>query len=146
MRLAHPDQPGTQGGALRLRRQHESRRRRLATARERQPGQLRVAKLVAAGLEVRAADGSARTPKTRLFTLVLLVADHAGLARFGTVAIDGIKIAANASIDVNRKTDWLPPVHVSPLHSNSSASRRTKPTLKAFATTSPDRWPAAETY
>jgi len=31
-----------------------------------------------------------------LFTHVLLIAGHAGLARFGTVAIDGTKIAANA--------------------------------------------------
>jgi transposase len=42
-----------------------------------------------------------------LFTRVLLIAGHAGLARFGTVAIDGTKIAANASIDANRGADWL---------------------------------------
>ncbi len=42
-----------------------------------------------------------------LFTHVLLIAGHAGLARFGTVAIDGTKIAANASIDANRGADWL---------------------------------------
>lgn len=42
-----------------------------------------------------------------LFTQVLLVAATAGLARFGTVAIDGTKIAANASIDANRGQDWL---------------------------------------
>ena len=42
-----------------------------------------------------------------LFTQVLLVAARAGLARFGTVAIDGTKIAANASIDANRGGDWL---------------------------------------
>jgi hypothetical protein len=39
-----------------------------------------------------------------------------------------------------------PPVQVSHLHSNSSASRRRKPALNAFATTFADRWPAAETY
>lgn len=42
-----------------------------------------------------------------LFTQVLLVAARAGLARFGTVAIDGTKIAANASIDANRGRQWL---------------------------------------
>jgi transposase len=42
-----------------------------------------------------------------LFTQVLLVAAAAGLARFGTVAIDGTKIAANASRDANRHHDRL---------------------------------------
>jgi transposase len=42
-----------------------------------------------------------------LFTQVLQVAATAGLARFGTVAIDGTKIAANASMDANRHRDWL---------------------------------------
>jgi transposase len=42
-----------------------------------------------------------------LFTQVLLIAARAGLARFGTVAIDGTKIPANASIDANRGHDWL---------------------------------------
>jgi transposase len=42
-----------------------------------------------------------------LFTQVLLVAAKAGLGRFGTVAIDGTKIAANASIDANRDREWL---------------------------------------
>ena len=42
-----------------------------------------------------------------LFTEVLLVAAHAGLARFGTVAIDGTKIAADASLDANRGQEWL---------------------------------------
>jgi transposase len=42
-----------------------------------------------------------------LFTEVLLVAAEAGLARLGTVAIDGTKIPANASIDANRGQDWL---------------------------------------
>jgi transposase len=37
-----------------------------------------------------------------LFTQVLQVAGAVGLARCGTVAIDGTKIAANASIDANR--------------------------------------------
>src|SRR3954452_6346501 len=42
-----------------------------------------------------------------LFTEVLLVAAAAGLAHLGTVAIDGTKIPANASIDANRGQDWL---------------------------------------
>jgi transposase len=42
-----------------------------------------------------------------LFTQVLMVAGQAGLVRFGTVAIDGTKIAANASIDANRGQEWL---------------------------------------
>ena len=42
-----------------------------------------------------------------LFTQVLLIAANAGLARFGTVAIDGTKIAANASIDANPGQQWL---------------------------------------
>jgi transposase len=42
-----------------------------------------------------------------LFVQVLLVAGKAGLARFGTVAIDGTKIAANASVQANRDRDWL---------------------------------------
>lgn len=36
-----------------------------------------------------------------------MIAGHAGLARFGTVAIDGTKIAADASIDANRGAEWL---------------------------------------
>lgn len=42
-----------------------------------------------------------------LFGQVLTVAAQAGLARFGTVAIDGTKIAANASIDANRGQAWF---------------------------------------
>jgi transposase len=42
-----------------------------------------------------------------LFTQVLQVAAAAGLVRFGTVGIDGTKIAANASIDANRGQEWL---------------------------------------
>ena len=41
-----------------------------------------------------------------LFTQVLMVAARAGLGRFGTVAIDGTKIPANASIDANRGEEW----------------------------------------
>lgn len=44
---------------------------------------------------------------TGLFEQVLLVAARAGLGRFGTVAIDATKIAANASMDANRGQDWL---------------------------------------
>jgi transposase len=42
-----------------------------------------------------------------LFEQVLMVAARAGLGRFGTVAIDGTKIAANASIDANRGDEWF---------------------------------------
>jgi transposase len=42
-----------------------------------------------------------------LFMQVLLVGAEAGLAQLGTVAIDGTKIAANASIDANRGHEWL---------------------------------------
>ena len=42
-----------------------------------------------------------------LFSQILMVAAEAGLGRFGTVAIDGTKIAANASIDANRGKDWF---------------------------------------
>jgi transposase len=42
-----------------------------------------------------------------LFTQVLQIAAAAGMARFGTVAIDGTKIPANASADANRHRDWL---------------------------------------
>ena len=42
-----------------------------------------------------------------LFAQVLQVAATTGLARLGTVAIDGTKIAANASIDANRHRDSL---------------------------------------
>jgi transposase len=42
-----------------------------------------------------------------LFTQVLLVAGKAGLVRLGTVAIDGTKVPANASIDANRGEEWL---------------------------------------
>ena len=42
-----------------------------------------------------------------LFVEVLTLAARAGLGRFGTIAIDGTKIAANASVDANRDRDWL---------------------------------------
>jgi Transposase domain (DUF772)/Transposase DDE domain len=44
---------------------------------------------------------------TDLFSQVLMIAGQAGLARFGTVAIDGTKIPANASIDANRGQAWF---------------------------------------
>jgi transposase len=43
----------------------------------------------------------------KLFTQVLVLAAQAGLGRFGTVAVDGFKAAANASIDANRDEAWL---------------------------------------
>jgi transposase len=49
----------------------------------------------------------AREAFVDLFSQVLMIAARAGLGRFGTVAIDGTKIAANASIDANRGKEWL---------------------------------------
>jgi transposase len=42
-----------------------------------------------------------------LFARVLQLAAGLGMVRFGTVAIDGTKIPANASIDANRGQAWL---------------------------------------
>jgi transposase len=42
-----------------------------------------------------------------LFGQVLLLCTKAGMGSFGTVAIDGTKIAANASTGANRKQSWL---------------------------------------
>ena len=42
-----------------------------------------------------------------VFAQVLRVAGRAGLAKFETVAIDGTKIAANASLAANRDADWF---------------------------------------
>lgn len=49
----------------------------------------------------------ARDAFTDLFSQVLMIAAEAGLGRFGTVAIDGTKIAANASIDANHGKEWF---------------------------------------
>lgn len=42
-----------------------------------------------------------------LFAQVLQIAAEVGMARFATVAIDGTKIAADASIDSNRGPEWF---------------------------------------
>jgi transposase len=42
-----------------------------------------------------------------LFAQVLMIAARAGMGRFGTVAVDGTKIKANASIDANRGREWF---------------------------------------
>ena len=42
-----------------------------------------------------------------LFAAVLRLCRAAGLARLGTVAIDGFKLAANASMQANRSGEWL---------------------------------------
>lgn len=47
------------------------------------------------------------TAFAELFVQVLALAARAGLGRFGTIAIDGTKIAANASVDANRSEAWL---------------------------------------
>ncbi|HYY01512.1 MAG TPA: transposase, partial [Mycobacterium sp.] len=49
----------------------------------------------------------ARDVFMELFSQVLLIAAEAGLGRFGTVAIDGTKIGANASIDANHGKEWF---------------------------------------
>lgn len=43
----------------------------------------------------------------RVFVQVLVLCARAGMGRLGTVAIDGTKIAANASIDANHRESWL---------------------------------------
>jgi transposase len=42
-----------------------------------------------------------------LFTSVLSLCEEAGLVRVGVIAIDGTKIAANASLDANRGYEWI---------------------------------------
>lgn len=42
-----------------------------------------------------------------LFTQVLVLCANAGMGRVGVVAIDGTKIAANASLGANRSQEWL---------------------------------------
>ena len=42
-----------------------------------------------------------------LFTQVLVLCARAGLGQVGVVAIDGTKVAANASLDQNRTEDWF---------------------------------------
>jgi hypothetical protein len=42
-----------------------------------------------------------------VFAQVLMIAGRAGPGQFGTVDIDGTKIAASASIDANRGGEWL---------------------------------------
>jgi transposase len=47
------------------------------------------------------------TALAELFTAVLSLCHKAGLVRVGVVAIDVTKIAANASLDVNRRARGL---------------------------------------
>jgi hypothetical protein len=49
----------------------------------------------------------ARDAFADLFSQVLMITAQTGLGRFGTVAIDGTKIAANASIEANRSVEWF---------------------------------------
>ena len=44
---------------------------------------------------------------TEFFEQVLTLCAQAGMVKLGTVAIDGTKIAANASLGANRSEDWL---------------------------------------
>jgi transposase len=47
------------------------------------------------------------TALAELFTSVLSLCEKAGLVRVGVIAIDGTKVAANASLDANRSYDWI---------------------------------------
>jgi transposase len=47
------------------------------------------------------------TALSELFTSVLSLCQKAGLGRVGVIAIDGTKIAANASLDANRGYEWI---------------------------------------
>jgi transposase len=79
---------------------------------------------------------------TDLFAQVLLIAATAGLARFGTVAIDGTKIAANASIDANRGRAWFER-HAAELIAHAEATDRVEDAAAAQeGEQCPDRVPA----
>jgi hypothetical protein len=70
-----------------------------------------------------------------LFAQVPQVAGAVGLARFGTVAIDGRKIAAKASIDANRGQQWLAQrVRKSSTRRRPSTPLKTRQPLAARAT------------
>jgi hypothetical protein len=71
---------------------------------------------------------------TDLFSQVLMVAARAGLGRFGTVAIDGTKIRANASLDANRGREWFD-LHVADMIAEAD---RTDDVEDAAALKSPD--------
>jgi hypothetical protein len=47
------------------------------------------------------------TALAELFNSVLSLCRNAGLVRVGVIAIDGTKIAANASLDANRSYEWI---------------------------------------
>jgi len=79
---------------------------------------------------------------TDLFAQVLLVAATAGLARFDAVAIDGTKIAANASIDANRGRAWFER-HAAELIAHAEATDRVEDAAAAQEGQGcPDRVPA----
>src|SRR3954451_8135399 len=71
---------------------------------------------------------------TDLFSQVLMIAARTGLGRFGTVAIDGTKIRANASLDANRGRDWFDQ-HVAGMVADAN---RTDDAENAAAVQSPD--------
>ncbi|QCY34592.1 IS256 family transposase [Kocuria rosea] len=81
---------------------------------------------------------------TELFAQVLMIAARAGLGRFGTVAIDGTKIAANASIDANRGQDWFDR-HVAGVVAEAEAADRAEDAAAGDGDGDerPDRVPAA---
>ncbi len=78
---------------------------------------------------------------TDLFAQVLLIAAKAGLARFGTVAIDGTKIAANVSIDANRGRDWFQR-HAAEVVAEAEHTDRAEDAAGGEGDHQPDRVPA----
>ena len=78
---------------------------------------------------------------TDLFAQVLVIAAKAGLARFGTVAIDGTKIAANASIDANRGREWFDR-HAAALVAQAELTDRVEDADTHHGDQRPDRVPA----
>lgn len=78
-----------------------------------------------------------------LFAQVLMIAAKSGLGRFGTVAIDGTKIKANASIDANRGREWFDQ-HVAGMLAEADAEDRVEDAAASAAggEERPDRVPA----
>ena len=83
----------------------------------------------------------ARDVFSDLFSQVLMIAAEAGLGRFGTVAIDGTKIAANASIDANRGKQWFDQ-HVAEMVAESESIDRTEGAAASGMRDGQDRVPA----
>jgi hypothetical protein len=72
----------------------------------------------------------------------LMIAADAGLGRFGTVAIDGTKIAANASIDANRGKEWFDQRVAGMVADSEDTDRAEDTTARGAHDAGPDRVPA----